>query len=110
RCTNIARSCPSSLPSWRIASRNGRLSMSPTVPPISTSTKSKPAGSRTIASLIASVMCGMTCTVAPLGGDLRVDASGGGVVEAVGRHAGEALVVAQVEVGLGAVIGDVDLA
>ena len=45
-----------------------------------------------------------------LGDHLGVDAPRGGVVEAVGRHAGEALVVAQVQVGLGAVIGDVDLA
>ena len=56
---------PSSLPSWRMASRNGRLSMSPTVPPISTSTKSTPAVPRTMVSLISSVMCGITCTVAP---------------------------------------------
>ena len=48
--------------------------------------------------------------VALLGDDLGVDAACGGVVEAVGRHAGEALVVAQVQVGLSAVIGDVDLA
>src|SRR6185437_6999332 len=48
-------------------------------------------------------------TPAFLGDHLGVDASGGGVVQAVGGDAGEALVVAQVEVGLGAVIGDVDL-
>ncbi len=35
RCTNIERSGPTSLPNWRMASRNGRLSISPTVPPIS---------------------------------------------------------------------------
>ena len=33
---------PRSLRSWRIASTNGRLSMSPTVPPISQMTKSSP--------------------------------------------------------------------
>ncbi len=44
-----------------------------------------------------------------LGDHLGVDAAGGGVVEVVGRHAGEALVVAQVQVGLGPVVGDVDL-
>ena len=65
RWTNIARAGESSLPSWRMASRNGRLSMSPTVPPISISTKSTSAVSARIASLIASVMCGITCTVAP---------------------------------------------
>ena len=35
---------------------------------------------------------------------------GGDVVGLLGRHAGEALVVAEVEVGLGAVVGDEHLA
>ena len=53
-----------------MASRKGRLSMSPTVPPISISAKSasRPISSevsRVIASLMASVMCGITWTVAP---------------------------------------------
>ena len=48
---------------------------------------------------------------APLvGDDVLVDPAGGDVVHAVGRPAGEALVVAEVEVGLGAVVGDEDLA
>ena len=53
--------------SWRIASRNGSDSMSPTVPPISTSTMSTSAASdtRRMRRLISSVMCGMTCTVEP---------------------------------------------
>ena len=42
--------------------------------------------------------------------DLLVDAAGGVVVVARERRVGEALVVAQVEVGLGAVVGDKDLA
>src|SRR5439155_748695 len=42
--------------------------------------------------------------------DLEVDAAGGEVVLARGAHGGEALVVAEVEVGLGAVVGDEDLA
>jgi len=42
--------------------------------------------------------------------DGLVDLSGGDVVGAGGRDAGEALVVAQIEVGLGAVVGDEDLA
>ena len=48
---------------------------------------------------------------APLLRDHRlVDLARGDAVGAPGRHAGEALVVAEVEVGLGAVVGDVDLA
>ena len=65
RWTNMVRSSPISLPSCRIASRNGKLSMSPTVPPISISAKSTSSTSRVIASLMASVMCGITCTVPP---------------------------------------------
>ena len=58
---------PSSEYSWRIASRNGSDSMSPTVPPISVITKSTAWLSATMRMrcLISSVMCGITCTVAP---------------------------------------------
>ena len=42
--------------------------------------------------------------------DRQVDLAGRPVVVARRRHAGEPLVVAEVEVGLGAVVGDVDLA
>ena len=66
---------------------------------------------------MASVTCGMTWTVAPrivaaalLGDDVGIDAAGGDVVALVGGAAGEALVVAEIEVGLGAVVGDEDLA
>ena len=45
-----------------------------------------------------------------LGEDVLIDAAGGDVVLAGRRPAGEALVMAEVEVGLGAVIGDEDLA
>ena len=45
-----------------------------------------------------------------LGDQLLVDASGGDVVLPVRRAAGEALVVAEIEVGLGAVVGDENLA
>ena len=45
-----------------------------------------------------------------LGEDLLIDAAGGDVVAARRRAAGEALVVAEVEIGLGAVISDEDLA
>ena len=65
RCMNSAFSAPRSVRIWRIASRNGSDSMSPTVPPISTSATSKPAVASSMLRLIASVMCGMTWTVAP---------------------------------------------
>src|SRR5262249_29400088 len=45
-----------------------------------------------------------------LGEDLLIDATGGDVVLTGRRPAGEALVVAEVEVGLGTVVGDEDLA
>ncbi len=66
-CTNAQRSRPISFRSWRIASRKGRDSMSPTVPPISTMTRSASSASPSarIRSLISSVMWGMTCTVLP---------------------------------------------
>ena len=41
-----------------------------------------------------------------LGDDLLIDPAGGDVVHLRRRHAGEALVVAEVEIGLGAVVGD----
>ena len=68
---------PTSLRIWRIASRNGSDSMSPTVPPTSTITtpcEARPLvatfpvpsrATRLIRSLISLVMCGMTCTVPP---------------------------------------------
>ena len=100
-----------------MASRKGSDSMSPTVPPISTITTSAPSATLRKADLISSVTCGITCTVlaeiiaaALLGNDGFVDAAGGPVVVAGQLGIGEALVVAQVEVGLGAVIGDVDFA
>jgi hypothetical protein len=48
-----------------MASKNGRPSMSPTVPPISTSTKSKPSLPVSTKSLIALVTWGITWMVAP---------------------------------------------
>src|SRR3989442_603268 len=58
-------SLPTSFLNWRMASRNGRLSMSPTVPPTSTMTTSTSPETRWMAALISSVMCGITCTVRP---------------------------------------------
>ena len=45
-----------------------------------------------------------------LGDDVGIDAAGGDVVALVGVPAGEALVVTEIEIGLGAVIGDEHLA
>ena len=54
---------------------------------------------------------GAEIVAAPLlGEDFLVDAAGGDVVRAGRRAAGEALVMAEVEVGLGAVVGDEHLA
>ena len=54
---------------------------------------------------------GAEIVAAPLAGeDVLVDAAGGDVVLAGGGPAGEALVMAEVEIGLGAVVGDEDLA
>ena len=65
-CRKKTWSRPISWRTWRADSRNGWLSMSPTVPPISwmtTSTSGPPIES--MRSLISLVMCGMTCTVSP---------------------------------------------
>ncbi len=40
--------------------------------------------------------------------DVAIDAAGGDIVRLAGGNAGEALVMAEVEIGLGAVVGDVD--
>ena len=65
--TYITFSGPTSRRNWRIASRNGSDSMSPTVPPISEMTTSVELASaaRRIRALISFVMCGITWTVAP---------------------------------------------
>ena len=57
--------------SWRMASRKGRLSMSPTVPPISTRTISILSSTSRIIPLISSVIWGMTWTVPPRYSPLR---------------------------------------
>ena len=69
----IALSRPTWLRNWRIASRNGRLSMSPTVPPISvmTTSTSSDCATRWMRRLISSVTCGITCTVDPRYSPLR---------------------------------------
>ncbi len=67
RWMNMQRRRPTSTGNWRIASRNGSDSMSPTVPPISVITKSTSEESAIslIRCLISLVMCGTTWTVAP---------------------------------------------
>src|SRR6267154_2250493 len=84
---NNAFSRPSSLPIWRIASKNGSDSMSPTVPPIS------------------------KITAAALFSNYRkINAPGGPVVRLRKMSMGEALVMAKVQISLGAVIGDENFA
>ena len=58
---------PASTGNWRIASRNGSDSMSPTVPPISviTTSTSEDSAINRMRDLISSVMCGTTWTVPP---------------------------------------------
>ena len=66
-------SLPLSLPTWRIASINGSLSISPTVPPISVITKSASVAlpAAYTLSIIAFVMWGIVCTVPPRYSPLR---------------------------------------
>ena len=63
----MQRRGPTSTGNWRIASRNGSDSMSPTVPPISVITTSTSVDSaiERMRCLISSVTCGTTWTVAP---------------------------------------------
>ena len=97
--------------------------MSPTVPPTSVITTSgcgrpRPASAiARIRALISLVMCGMTWTVSPrysprrsLAITVGVDLAGGDVRLAGQVPVEEPLVVPDVEVGLGAVLGDEDLA
>ena len=117
--TNAHRSRPISLRSCRIASRNGRDSMSPTVPPISTIWRSacSASASASTRALISSVMCGITCTVLPevvaaalLREDRAVHRAGREVRPPVQVGVEEPLVVPEVQVGLGAVVEDEHLA
>ena len=108
---------PRSFRSWRIDSMNGRLSMSPTVPPISQMTKSQlvGVGEREFLDRVGDVRDDLDgraeIVAAPLlGDDVAVDAAGGDVVRLARRYAGEALVMAKIEVGLGAVVGHEDFA
>ena len=109
---------PTSSENWRIASRNGWLSMSPTVPPISVMTTSTSSS----ASLwmhgldfvgdVRNDLHGLAQELAPplLVDDRQIDLAGGVVRVAGQRAVGEALVMAQVEVGFAAVVEHVDFA
>ena len=100
-----------------MASRKGSDSISPTVPPISTMATSEVGadlahGGLNLVGNVRDDLDGFAEVVAAplLGDDLFVDAAGGEVVIAGEVGVGKALVVAEIEVGFGAVIGDEDLA
>ena len=114
-----AAPAPTSTGNWRIASRNGSDSMSPTVPPISVITKSTSRGlgdqRDPLLDLVGDVRHDLhgaaeVVAAALAADDGVVDAAGGDVRGAAGVGVGEALVVAEVEVGLRAVLGDEHLA
>ncbi len=91
--------------------------MSPTVPPISHSTKSKlfVAVADEILDRVGDVRNDLDgraeiVATALLGDDVLIDAAGGDVVVLRRRTAGETLVVTEIEIGLGAVVGDEDFA
>ena len=119
RWTNMQRSRPTSEWNWRSASRNGSDSMSPTVPPISVMTMSTSAGLGdeldAVLDLVGDVRDHLDgaaeVVAAALAPDHRVvDRARGGVGGAARVRVREALVVAEVEVGLRAVLGDEHLA
>ena len=104
---------------WRMASRNGWLSMSPVVPPISVMTTSASVFLPTIVDealdLVGDVgddlhRLAQIFALALLVQHVPVDLAGGQVGVLVQVLVDEALVVAQIQVGLGAVVGDEDLA
>ena len=119
-CTKNTFRRPSSWRIWRADSMNGCDSMSPTVPPISVMITS---GARALGRLqphapldlvgdVRDDLHGVAEVLAAtlLGDDRRVDLAGGDVRRLAELDVEEALVVADVEVGLGAVVGDEDLA
>ena len=115
----MQRRRPTSTGNWRIASRNGSDSMSPTVPPISviTTSTSWRLGDQldAVLDLVGDVRDDLdgaaeVVAAALLADDRVVDRAGGDVRAARGVRVGEALVVAEVEVGLRAVLGDEHLA
>ena len=115
--TKSVFSRPSSWRIWRMASRKGSDSISPTVPPISTDddvdiVRDLLHGGLDLVGDVRNDLDGLAQIVAAalLGDDLLVDAAGGQIVVAGQPGVGEALVVAEVEIGFGAVVGDENLA
>ena len=118
-CRKKQLSRPISCRTWRAASRKGSDSMSPTVPPISVMTTSTrlralAAGHDPRLDLVGDVRDDLhrvaQVLAAPLPGDhARVDLPGRDVGPAGEVDVEEALVVTDVQVGLGAVLGDEDL-
>ena len=110
---------PASRRNWRIASRNGSDSMSPTVPPISVMTTSQSLASADAADALLDLVRDVrdhlhgraeVLALALLAEHAVPDRAGGVVRVAREVLVDEALVVADVEVGLGAVLGDEHLA
>ena len=115
----MQRRRPTSTGNWRIASRNGSDSMSPTVPPISviTTSTSCELGDQldALLDLVGDVRDDLdgaaeVVAAALLADDRVVDRARGDVGAARGVRVREALVVAEVEVGLRPVLGHEDLA
>src|SRR5450755_3196208 len=109
--TNKVCSRPNSCRICRIASMNGSDSMSPTVPPISTIATSTSCATFFIAALISLVTWNHLHRFAQVisapffGDDLLVDPPGRPVVIARQFGMREALVMPQVQIGLGPVVG-----
>src|SRR5579871_5686619 len=108
---------PTSRATCRIASRKGSPSMSPTVPPISVMTTSTSGGELAHRRLdlvghMRNDLHGLALVgaLAFLLDDGFVDSAGGVVAIAGQGGVGEAFVMAQIEVGLGAIVEDVDFA
>ena len=111
----IEFSRPTSLRICRMDSRNGRLSMSPTVPPISmmatsTSCATRADGRLDLVGDVRNDLNGLAeeLPFALLFDDVQIDFARSGVVVARQADVREALVVPEVEIGLGAVVGHVD--
>ncbi len=108
---------PASSANWRIASRNGSPSMSPVVPPISVINTSTSLPASRMRALISLVTCGnhlhglaQVIAAALLLDHRLVHLTGGEVVEARQLAGGEPLVVAEIEIGFGAVLQHIDFA
>ncbi len=118
-CMMTTFSFPTSSMNWRMASRKGSPSMSPVVPPISVMTTSALDSSRNLADPVLDLVghvrdhldrLAEVIAAAFLQDDAFVDLAAGQVVVAREDTVGETLVMPEVEIGLGAVVQDVDFA